>query len=180
MKFFRKTLIVLCIIFIIYFIFCVVFFIFNGHYWQQNIYNLKWNISNQSKFETKNFIIDLPELHWVGKAKKNGDIYFFGTLKYFNIFDSESNSSMPSLIFHDFNENMIDILQNHVCNVSFNKSIGKINNFEVDIYDCESSKMECSPSKFIIYKNEGFFIYEYNDIFKPQYDKFFEGVRLKE
>jgi hypothetical protein len=177
----KKILKVIVLIFIVYIVFSAIFFILNGHYWQQNLYNLKWNISNQSKFETKNFIIDLPKLNWIGEIKENGDIYLVGTVIYHDVFGSESNSSMPIVIipFQDFNENAIYMLKNNVCDISFEKSTQTINNFEVDVYDCESSDATLS-SKSIVYKNDGFLIYGYDDRFRTQYNKLFESVRLKE
>jgi hypothetical protein len=58
------------------------------------------------------------------------------------------------------------------------KSIQTINGFEIEAYDCEELNSDI-VSRSLVYKNEIIHIQSIGDNFKPQYDKFFEGVRLK-
>ncbi|MDR0580277.1 MAG: hypothetical protein LBG21_06710 [Campylobacteraceae bacterium] len=136
------------------------------------------NIIHQSKFETKNFIIDLPKFHWFGVYANNSTetILFLGVpVKIECLIDKFK----PIIILDNFTN---DILEdwNVLCDISLEKSTQKINNAKVDKYTCVSSKHD-TFAMFIAYKDELFRIYTYNsDELQLQYDKFFESVRLKE
>jgi hypothetical protein len=53
-------------------------------------------------------------------------------------------------------------------------------NFEVETYDCIDMTHKITTTRLLVYEDEFFALILYLDIFKPQYDKFFKGMGLKE
>jgi hypothetical protein len=147
------------------------------------------NIFYQSKFETKHFIIDLPKFYWIGKYREDNSLPFFMGISidfsknvFFRgstLFDDEKYTVLPIIVFDNFSDISLEALT-ALCDKSFVKSTQKINNWEAVIYDCLTTGYEHSRARYYIYKDEVFHTYTYIDAFKSQYDKFFEGVRLKE
>ncbi|MDR1007768.1 MAG: hypothetical protein LBL65_04290 [Campylobacteraceae bacterium] len=72
------------------------------------------------------------------------------------------------------------------CDEFLEKTTQKINNWEAEVYSCITKSRNDLLDKHIMYKGEVFYIYYYLhdvntfNIFQSQYDKFFEGVRLKD
>jgi hypothetical protein len=158
-------------------------------FFSKYMFNFGWNMIRQSTFETENFIIDLPKFHWFGQYRRNSTLPFFMGIsidlsknvffKGSTLFDDKKYTVSPIIVFDDLNENSLKAIET-ICDVSFAKSTQKINNFEMDIYDCLTAGYESNPARYYVYKNEVFHTYTFIDAFKPQYDKFFEGVWLKE
>jgi hypothetical protein len=180
-KLLKKIIVVISVVFFICSMFAIVFFKFNDYFWEQHYYALKWNLMQQSTFKTENFIIDVPTFGWLGK-KDNNKIYFIGIPICLDGLTCKKETT-PRIVFESFfNDAEVDALKNEICDKALNKTTKTINNVEADIYECESSNIKCPFAKLIIYKNESFLIYrqEYDDILQSQYDKFFQGVKLKQ
>ncbi|MDR0467259.1 MAG: hypothetical protein LBG67_00195, partial [Campylobacteraceae bacterium] len=143
-----------------------------------NILLFKKNTFNQSKIETKNFIIDLPKAHWA--SYKNSAYSYHGIP-----IDSYGCMFPDAHIWKYDNEEqakeaMFFVFGNEKICKTFEQQPNKtINNFEVEVYDC--TKEEKVQDRVYFYKNEYFWLPDYHHVFfKLQYDKFFEGVWLKE
>jgi hypothetical protein len=141
------------------------------------------NLFRQTDFETKNFIIDLPKFYWAGNYMEDNNseqLFFFG------VATSAENSKkgiFPRMyLFNSDNVNRHILRLETSCDKSLEKTTKKINNWEADIYTCIGKND--SLDTYIIYKDEVFhYYYSYDknvfENFQKQYDKFFEGVRLK-
>jgi hypothetical protein len=181
MKLLKKILIVIIFIFVAYVAFAVSFFMFNGYYWQSHLYYIKWNLSKQSTFETDSFIVNLPKLYWIGldnnSAKK--PLWFVGLpVKGLDM------GIAPILTIEHFDSIVLEDLK-IFCDNSFEKQTEKFDNKDVDVYICTTKSKEGLLSKFIVHKDEALYLIYYShdiDVFngyQSQYDKFFEGVKLK-
>jgi hypothetical protein len=137
----------------------------------------------QSKFETKHFIINLPKFYWIGKISKNNNKPFFAGIPIAN--NGFKKEIFPEVHLFDFDNITLKALE-IFCDKSLEKSTQKINNWEAEIYTCITKSRSDLMDKHIVYKDEVFHIFYYtHDInafenFQKEYDKFFEGVRLKE
>jgi hypothetical protein len=155
------------------------------------------NIFRQSKFETKNFIIDVPKFHWIGQYRDDNLLFFvgipvdlsksllFNNSFFFHFFNNEEYTVLPMIILDNFTDNTLEALKIY-CDESLEKATQKINNWEAEIYSCITKSRNDLVDKHVVYKGEDFYFSYYLDdidIFnniQSQYDKFFEGVRLKE
>ena len=150
-----------------------------GYHYTLNAYFYYKNTFNQSKFETDNFIIDLPKAHWA--SYKNSAYRYHGIpIEFSNgyhfpdahIWKYDNEEQAKETMFYVFGNEKI-------CKTFEQQPNKKINNFEVEVYDC--TKEEKVQDRVYFYKNEYFWLPDYHHVFfKPQYDKFFEGVWLKE
>ncbi|MDR0580273.1 MAG: hypothetical protein LBG21_06690 [Campylobacteraceae bacterium] len=155
-----------------------------GHSIKTYISNFIKNMIKKSKFETEYFIIDLPKFHWTFHANSTDNrsmLPFFGVIE---IIDNEIYTLPGITVIGSLKvDNARDIVLNYnkeTCDVFEAKSNQFINNFEVETYDCIDITHQITIMRLFVYKDEFFALIPYLDIFKPQYDKFFEGVRLKE
>jgi hypothetical protein len=172
----------------------------NGYYYDHKLFNFVWNIFYETEIETKYFRIDVPKFDWISHKKvDNNQMSFMGTYIYLSnkystdLLDKQEfvykttiyiksmglKGFAPVIIIKDFNDNLINEWTK-ICDVSLIKSTQKISNFELEAYDCIGENFKNIPSRYIVYKEIYFDIDLYIDIFQSQYDKFFEGVRLKE
>jgi hypothetical protein len=175
----------------------------NGYYYEHRLFNFIWNIFYETKIDIKYFEIDVPKFYWLSAVKSDIDInkyIFLGTPAFMDkenidiltkkleflyetpfktMWHINKRGIRPLLTIENFNEYTIDTLI-EICNVSLVKSSQKISNSELEAYDCINENFKNIPSRFVIYKDIYFNIDLYISAFKPQYDKFFEGVRLKE
>ncbi|MDR2099542.1 MAG: hypothetical protein LBP40_01780 [Campylobacteraceae bacterium] len=152
-------------------------------FYSKNIGYFQLNLFRQAKFETKNFIIDVPKFYWIGFNKDNGRyIRFVGVpekIKYVK------KDILPMIDLYDFDDVWLEALE-IFCNETFEKTTQTINNWEAEIYSCTTKSRNDLLDKHIVYKNETFHIVYYtHDVnafenFQKQYDKFFENVKLKE
>ncbi|MFV0481086.1 MAG: hypothetical protein ACK5LP_03805 [Campylobacteraceae bacterium] len=145
--------------------------------------NIKYYIKNMfgvSKFETDNFIIDLPKIHWI--SYKNQNSSFIGQLTNLGknvymypevyIMKFKNNSEAKRFVIELCEKKDDELIQQQ------NQTI---NNFEVEVYECRDRDINADWAvRNYLYKNEYFTLIPYIEEFKPQYDKFFEGVRLKD
>ena len=136
------------------------------------------NTFNQSKFETDNFIIDLPKAHWL--SYKNSAYRYHGIPVRF------SNGAMFPYVYIWKYDNEEEAKKSEfsvnekLCKTFEQQPNKKINNFEVEVYDCADEEDDLWLRVYF-YKNEVFhLIYYHIENFRHQFDKFFEGVWLKE
>ncbi|MDR0407878.1 MAG: hypothetical protein LBH45_03000 [Campylobacteraceae bacterium] len=143
------------------------------------------NLLRQTHFGTKNFIVDLPKFYWVGQYMYDdaGELSFFGL----PLSIENSKKGIFPMIYLFTSSDINDRLEalKISCDKSLEKSTQKINNWEADVYTCIKREND-TLDKYIVYKDEVFHFYYYShnislfNNFQSQYDKFFEGVRLKE
>ncbi|MDR1614779.1 MAG: hypothetical protein LBS26_04330 [Campylobacteraceae bacterium] len=150
---------------------------YNGYKYESNIYNFAINIFKNTRVETKNFIIDVPRFYWTvpDNTQNSKELWFTRYL----VLKQERSTGALIIILNEFQKTTLDILEKE-CDIAFIKSAQIINNFKVDVYDCESTADSDLKTRYIFYKDEYFFLNIYLDKLKPHYDKFFENVRLKE
>jgi hypothetical protein len=167
-------------IFIVLMIICEIIFskiykYYNGYSYETFIVNFISNFSKNTTVETKNFIINVSRFHWgiSDSSQTNKDLWF---TKFF-IFERDVTALI--IILGKFDQKKFENLEKE-CDINFSKTTKTINDWEADIYDCVSSIQNNLSQRYIVYNGEYFFLTVYSDIFQPQYDKFFEGVRLKE
>ncbi|MDR2080829.1 MAG: hypothetical protein LBP54_02935 [Campylobacteraceae bacterium] len=143
------------------------------------------NMFRQTKFETKNFIIDLPKFHWAGQYIDNSsELFFFGLA---TSTENSKNGIFPTIHLYDFNECLIAEWAK-TCDAFFVKTVQRINDdLDVEVYSCKIKTRNNIMYEYIIYKDSVFYTTYYTDdadVFKNfqfQYSKFFfEGVRLKD
>jgi hypothetical protein len=177
----------------------LVYIILNIFY-SKNIVWFQQNIFQQTKFETKNFIIDVPKFHWIGKYKDNnssGQLFFIGipvdlsknslfnSSFFSHFFGNKDYTVLPIMVLDNFTDDTLEALKIY-CDESLEKTTQKINNWEAEVYSCVTKSRSDLVDKHIVYKGEDFYTFYYSydvDIFnnfQSQYNKFFEGVRLKE
>jgi hypothetical protein len=140
------------------------------------IFNFCWNITHKTNIETKHFIIDLAKFNWILIEKKDDELFFGGATVFIN--KDDKDRVLPTLMFNNFDKDRFDVWEK-ICDMSFTKSTKTINDWEAEVYDCVMMEDSDIPMQMIVYKNEAFYIHTYIDTFKPQYDKFFESVKLK-
>ncbi|MDR1007765.1 MAG: hypothetical protein LBL65_04275 [Campylobacteraceae bacterium] len=150
---------------------------YSGYSLDAYIFNFYWNIIHKTNIETKYFVIDLARFNWILIKEKDDELFFGGVTVFIN--KDDEDRVLPTLIFDNFYEGMLDAWEK-MCGISFTKSTKIINGWDAEVYDCIDVKNPDIPSQMIVYKDEAFYIYTYIDAFKPQYDKFFEGVKLRE
>jgi hypothetical protein len=134
------------------------------------------NLFRQTKFETENFIIDLPKFYWSGrKSEKSASvIYFLGTPAKLN-----GDKVSPAIILEKYDDDRLKASM-ELCDKLFIKSCRTINGKEADVYQCEGSKDNYS-ALYVVRNNEMLITYTHKaHIFKRQYEVFFENVRLKD
>jgi hypothetical protein len=185
LRLFKKIGIAIAIFVVIYAIFSIIFAYITKNVFIDYLTTLKSNLLNQSKFDTDYFIIDLPKFSWECISESTHIIAFSGISIYQN-----NTFAIPIVILSRFNafppddpisvnawlENDISAFEDN-CNTTLVKTTHIIDDRELTAYDCFGEYQE----RYIIYKDAFFYLISYaNDKFKPQYDKFFEGVRLKE
>ena len=148
-----------------------------------NYPNFYWNIVHKTYLETQNFIINVPLLYWGMHTNDNGtELYFAGNLVEVKDINEKI---IPTVDLYSFNDDYLNNLEKF-CNRTFKQIDITINNVEFEAYSCQSSSDYLVVNHYLIYKNEVFVIYNYtHDInafnaFQSQYDKFFQGVKLKE
>jgi hypothetical protein len=172
----------------------------NGYYYFDKLFNFSWNIFHQTEMEIKYFKISVPKYDWLSYKKPDMNKFVFrGTNAYVSndyhadllgkvqfLYKAPIHSDWfgtkgipPMLIIKNFDECLIDEWVK-MCDILFVKLTQKIGNSELEAYDCVSSDFKNIPSRFVVYKHIYFDLDLYIDPFKHQYDKFFEGVRLKE
>ncbi|MDR2152106.1 MAG: hypothetical protein LBO72_04740 [Helicobacteraceae bacterium] len=132
------------------------------------------NLFRQTKFETKNFIIDLPKFYWTGIEKPpEKTLYFVGVPIEFN---EKEVSTM--IILEGFNDDKLEAWKK-LCDKRFIKRQQIINDWEADVYECETT-INNTASIYIVHRDEVFSVYTYNIAeFKRHREIFFENVRLK-
>jgi hypothetical protein len=145
------------------------------------------NLFRQTHFETKNFIIDVPKFHWVGNDRQdNVSILFVGLPMTIEGLEKKIS---PMIDLHKLNDVGISIRLESLgmfCDESFEKTMQKINDWEAEVYICTTKSKADLMIRHIMYKDEAFHMFYYVqdknvfENFQKQYDKFFEGVRLKE
>jgi hypothetical protein len=172
-----------------------------GYYYDYKLLNFVWNIFYETERDTKYFRIDVSKFDWLSATKPDINKHIFlGThifvekekmdilmkkieflyeTPFKTIWHMNKRGIQPMITIENFDGYTIDELIK-ICDVSLIKSSQKISNSELEAYDCINKNFKNIPSRFVIYKDIYFNMDLYISIFKPQYDKFFEGVRLKE
>ena len=149
-----------------------------------------FNLQYKTHFETKNFIINVPKFDWMSVEKNESTkVSFFSTIKTPKK-EVEEKRKKKSAYLYQKNITYPLILTGlcsdyyYVNEGTTMKQCDKIEediySFKADIYDCLRDEYYGIPTRYIIYDDEVFILDAYIDEFKPQYDKFFKGVWLKE
>jgi hypothetical protein len=127
-------------------------------------------------FETKHFIIDVPKWHWAGRYAVDNKPVFFRVEE--ETCCTEDNALV--IYFNDFINDITTEEWKQYCDKSIEKSTQKVANGEIDKYICKTSRDDIVTIGFF-YKKEVFYSYICNvNDFQSQYEKFFEGVKLKQ
>jgi hypothetical protein len=162
----------------------IIFIVLNIIY-SRNAGSFYINMFRQTRFETKNFIIDLPKFYWAGQYIGNSsELFFFGLS---TSSENSRNGVFPTIHLYDFNEYLIAEWAK-ICDAFFVKTIQRINgNWNVEVYSCKTKAEDNIMYEYITYRDSVFYITYHTDnadVFKDfqvQYSNFFlEGVRLKE
>jgi hypothetical protein len=188
-RFVKKSIIVIIATLISCVIFSLVFYYIKGYTLISQLDIIKSNLFSRTKFETDYFTINLPKFDWrciydggtqtlafAGLSLLEDDIEIRPVVTMMR-FTSLSPDDPLSKKFW-FENDMSDIEK--ICkeaNATLTKTTHLIDGKEFTAYDCNEEEF---PLKYIIYKDVFFQLIAYNNTnFKPQYDKFFEGVKLK-
>jgi hypothetical protein len=194
---FTKIFIILVSFFTSFVIFEEIF----AHYHKYNHYAQIFSFIRNSFYgthiETDNFAIDIGKTEWFF-LRGNDMVTFGGNYVYTNEILSANLSKVSKKLYGEVPADMLfsddkgffpivkleKITDKtykffYILDVSCNKSYKQINDWDATIYDCKT-EYDNVPKRYITYKNEVFILLFYIDIFQSQYDKFFEGVRLKE
>jgi hypothetical protein len=190
-----KICIAIVIIFVSFIVFEEIFTSWNKYNHYSKILHFIWNNFHETYAETDNFKVDINKADW--HIEQDGKIAFVGTLVYLDknlgmdlselhklwfgkpfyvdALFTKDKGFYPIILATKITENELLKLSNFDCN----KSYKQINDWNATIYDF-TTKYTNIPIRYVIYKDELFDLIPYIDEFKPQYDKFFEGVWLKE
>jgi hypothetical protein len=143
------------------------------------LYRFIFNLFRITHIETAYFTIDISKFQWLSlnnsENKNNLKLFWFAGY-YINPKTKEEDVFTVNINIEKHKYN-IDYLK-RVCNFISNEAIS---NFVLEMYDCNEVISDKNIiERYAFYKDEYFVFSPYLDEFKPQYDKFFEGVRLKE
>jgi hypothetical protein len=173
------TVVIIAITFISSITFSMVFIDKNGYDFGYYFSNLRWNFTHKTKFETRNLIVEVPKLYWINHL--DGDITSFSGIPS-RIYSYNTCEIMPNISIvmpiegADNTTAFLEKMIYNICKEEYtSNSTHTIDNKTIsDIYDCY-------PVRVIKLDDEIVALDFYHiDALRWQYDKFFEGVRLKE
>jgi hypothetical protein len=193
-----RTLTAAMIFLACFIIFEEIFAYYNKYSHYTKIFYFIWNSFHKTHIKTDNFEINIDKLEWFF-LKESDTIAFLGNIIYANetlstslskamekkytkafyvdTYFSKDKGFFPMIKLEKLTNKTYRILE--LLDTYCNKSYGQINDWNATVYDCKT-EYDDVPKRYVIYKNEAFILPFYIDLFQSQYDKFFEGVRLKE
>jgi hypothetical protein len=147
---------------------------YKGHYGLEYATIYYINLSNETHIETENFVIEIPKFSWRKYSKDHN--YFIGLYE-----ETDNLRGTPWMSHIDLSDDncSLEIVFPALCKTDPKYFIKSINGWEAEIYECEDKEDDNYSRRFIKYKCEFFWLSPYAEFLKPQYDEFFEGVRLK-
>ncbi|MDR2151517.1 MAG: hypothetical protein LBO72_01740 [Helicobacteraceae bacterium] len=147
---------------------------YNGHYGLEYAAIYYMNLSSETHIETENFIIEVPKFSWRKYSKdQNSFRGLYGK--------ADDLRGIPLVAHVDLSDSncSLEIIFPALCKTDPKYFVETINGWKAEIYECEDKEYDDYPTRFIKYKCESFWLSPYLEFLKPQYDEFFEGVRLK-
>jgi hypothetical protein len=178
-KIFIKILKVVLIVLAINWICAYMYTIKYGYSYNGYLYRFIFNLFRITHIETVYFTVNISKFQWLSLNSgedKNVPKQFWFVGYYINPETKKGDVFIVDINIEK-NKHYIDYLK-QTCYFTSNETI---NNFEVKVYNCNKElNGEKIIQKVMFYRDEYFIFSPYIDAFKPQYDKFFEGIRLKE
>jgi hypothetical protein len=193
MRFIKKAVIFITsimLLVVVYLIFSTIFAYTKGYVFESRLIIYISNIFNNTKFENEYFTIELSKFDWQciystddaqvlsfrGLSMVNDDGNVFApTVSFLKFGVPPDYPSLEKLWFENDISSFEQVCSKH--NATLVKTSHIIDNKEFVAYDC----LEEQIIRYIMYKDAFFLIVSYdNDKLRAQYDKFFQGVKLKQ